>query len=378
MRKIYAAAILPIAFALALSCASAGEAPPAAKSPAPKQESPEVSSQAEWNKTVAEAKQEGKVTLYTSMGMEMRTVLAPALKDSYGIELEMVSAPTGQIVAKIISEARAGLHLADVYMGGSSSQLQLKESASLQPVEPFLVLSEVLDKNAWLDGDLSFMDKARLILIFDSHANMPIVINKDMAIPAVKSAKELLDPKWKGKILMHDPSISGAGNVVIVAMGELHGEDFIRQLAAQEPTIVGDYRTLIEWVARGKYPIGIGTNPETVHEFVKAGAPIAMPALSDLAYTSSAQGIVSIPAQLAHPNVAKVFVNWLLSREGQTAYMRGVGTQVRRLDVTTEYLSPETIRQPGVRYLNTETEEIVAKKSYYQKISKEIFGKFLK
>ncbi len=374
-------ALLSVAIALLLACVPATPEPLGTKAPVEKSAGggpAKPAQQTEWDKTVAAAKQEGKVTLYTSLGVEMRTILGEALNKTYGLELEMVSGRTLEVIAKMTAERRAGLTLADVYVGGSSSQITLKAEDMLQPMEPFLALPEVLDKKAWLDGELLFLDKARLILIFGSHVNTPVVINRDMVAPPIKTFKEMLDPKWKGKILMQDPSQSGAGNLFAMMVGEIHGEDFLRQLPKQEPAIVQDYRTHVEWVARGKYLIGTGPNPENINEFVKAGAPIAMPTLTDLSYTSSANGLISLLARPGHPNAAKVFVNWLLSKEGQTAFMKGLGSQSRRLDVTTEYTPPERIRQPGVKYINTESEELAQKRIYYQNVNKEIFGQFLK
>lgn len=332
----------------------------------------------EWEKIVESGKKEGKVNLYTSLGTEMRTTLGNAFTKRYGIELNVTSGRTAEIHAKISAERRAGLYVADLYIAGASTQIRLKESGALQPIEPALLLPEVTDRNQWQDGEMAFLDKDRVILVFAAHVNTPIVINSDMVNPPIKSVFELLAPKWKGKILMSDPTIGGAGATFITALGELHGEDFIRKLAGQDPTIVRDYRTHVEWVARGKFPIGTGPNPENVREFVKAGAHVATPPLQDLAFTSSANAMVSFLNHPAHPNAAKVFINWFLTKEGQTAFVKGVGTQSRRSDVTTEYTAPDRIRQPGVKYFNASTEEAARKMIYYQKICKEIFKQFLK
>ncbi|MBI2935092.1 MAG: hypothetical protein HYY29_05940, partial [Chloroflexi bacterium] len=80
----------------------------------------------------------------------------------------------------------------------------------------------------------------------------------------------------------------------------------------------------------------------------------------------------------AHPNAARVFVNWMLSKEGQTVFVKGVGTQSRRIDVTTEYTLPGRVAQPGVKYFATESEELAKKRFDYMTLGKEIFGRYLK
>ncbi len=368
--------LLFVMLASLLACVRPAADQKPAQAPA-KQAAPARPAQSAWDRTLAAARSEGKVTLYTSLGQQMRTVLGEGLQKNYGIELEMVSGRTLEVIAKMTAERRAGLYLADIYIGGASSQMTMKENGLIQPMEPAFMLPEVLDKKAWSDEEMLFIDRDRTILIFGQQVNTPIIVNKDMTAP-VKNVRELLEPKWKGKFLMMDPTTSGAGNLFTLAAGEMHGEDFLRKLATQEPAIVRDYRTHVEWVARGKYALGTGPNPENVFEFLNAGAPLGLIVPDDLRYASSANALMSLVAQPGHPNAARVFVNYLLSKEGQTAFVKGTGTQSRRVDVTTEYTVKERIRQPGVKYFNTESEELALKRLYYQDLNKGIFGKFLK
>ncbi len=362
---------------LALACTVPAPQVIATQTPAPKKEISSPSWQSDWNTLVAEAQKEGKVSLYTSMGTGMRTLMGDILKKNYGLELDFVSGRTAEVLAKISAERRAGLYLADAYVGGNSSQLTLKDSGALRPILPLLLLPEVTDSKMWDGGQMTFLDGDKLILPFVSHVNLPFVINTDL-VKTPPGFKDLLGPQWKGKILMHDPTQSGSGNQFITVVFEMHGESAVRQLAQQEPTLVRDYRTHMEWVARGKFPIGTGPSTENIAEFRRMGAPIATPVPADLSYLSTGVGMVSMLSNPAHPAAAKVFVNWLLSKEGQTAYAKGMGDQSRRLDVTTEYTMPDMVRQPGVSYFNVENEEIARKSINYMKLDQEIFGPFLK
>ncbi len=378
MKKVTIALSLVLLSILAPACAAPEPQVAPTKAPAQKQEASTLPSwQTDWNTLVAEARKEGKVSLYTSMGTELRNQMGEVLKKNYGLELDFVSGRTAEVIAKMNAERRAGLYLADAYVGGSSSQLQLKEAKALRPIEPLLLLPEVTDGKVWDGGQIVFLDKDRTILPFVSHVNLPIVINTDL-VKTPPTFKNLLEPQWKGKILMHDPTQSGSGNLFVTAVGELHGESFIRLLAKQEPTLVRDYRTHMEWVARGKFPVGTGPSTENIVEFRNMGAPIATPVPADLSFCSTGVGMISMPDNPAHPNAAKVFINWLLTKEGQTIYAKGMGDDSRRLDVTTEFTMPDMVRKPGVNYFNTETEELAYKRIYYQKLNQEIFAQFLK
>ncbi len=360
------------------ACAPAPVAPEPAK-PAPQQQAAPVKAQlGEWDQTVAAARKEGKVTLYTSLSLGMRAAMSEILEQKYGVQLEMVSGRTTEVIAKMTAEKRAGLHLADVFIAGASSQLTVKSNGLSQPMDPALMLPEVLDKKLWTDNDILFLDKDRVVVIFAQQVNAPLMINTDLVSPPVQTVRELLEPKWKGKIVMMDPTRSGAGNLFSLVAGELHGHDFLRALAKQEPAIATDYRSHVEWVARGKYPIGTGPNPENVQEFLNAKAPITVVVPTDLRFVSATNGLMSMIAQPAHPNAARVFVNWMLSKEGQTVFVKGVGTQSRRIDVTTEYTLPGRVAQPGVKYFATESEELAKKRFDYMTLGKEIFGRYLK
>src|SRR3990167_8066118 len=70
----------------------------------------------------------------------------------------------------------------------------------------------------------------------------------------VKSYYDLLNPKWKGKIVMSDPTINGTGGSAFAVLGfQLLNLDFFRQLSRQELMITRDERLMVDWVAKGKY-----------------------------------------------------------------------------------------------------------------------------
>ncbi len=88
-------------------------------------------------------------------------------------------------------------------------------------------------------------------------------------------------------------------------------------------------------------------------------------------------GTVALVKNAPHPNAARVFINWLLTKEGQTLYSRGYGSASRRLDVPNEG-DPLKIPQPGMKYFNSEEEELILDRPEDMKTAMEIFGFLLK
>ena len=178
---------------------------------------------------------------------------------------------------------------------------------------------------------------------------------------------------------MHDPTIAGAGQSFIAVLAHyIMGADYLRQLAAQEPFIVRDHRLLAEWVARGKYPVGLSIESEAIEQMREAGSPLLYVNASEGTYVTTGTGFLSLPKNAPHPNSSAVFINWLLSKEGQTAYANVSRLQSDREDMPTTNIDPLSMRQPGVKYVNTSNEEFWLKGPDYINLGKEIFGYLIK
>ena len=114
----------------------------------------------------------------------------------------------------------------------------------------------------------------------------------------------------------------------------------MRKLAAQELTLSREQRLLGESLAKGRFAVTIGLTYYTLAPFIKANLPIKpLPEAREGNYTSSGSGAVSVVKNSSHPNAAKVFVNWLLSKEGQESYGKAMGQATRRLDIDTKWLA---------------------------------------
>jgi ABC-type Fe3+ transport system substrate-binding protein len=180
-----------------------------------------------------------------------------------------------------------------------------------------------------------------------------VFVNPTMVDPAsFRSYKDLLDPQWKGKIVSDDPRNPGAGYATYLLF-LLHpelGPDFIRALARQEPLLLRDYVQQVDLVARGRYPILIGNSDNIAEERMHAGVPIHIVdprQLRELSDVSPANGDLALFNRAPRPNAARVYINWLLSQEGQTIFARATGYVSNRLDVPTDHALPWRVPQPG-------------------------------
>lgn len=368
-------------------CASPSSAPQSGKetgvSPAAKetQQASKDAWQVKWDKTLQEARKEGRVVVYGAATGAIRDALIKDFIGKYGIPVEYMAAKGPEIASKLLAERRAGLYLPDVIIGASSPAVStLKPAGAFDPMEPVLVLPEVTDTKLWWDNKLPWVDKDHYFIAFLAYATPKIVVSPDAARPEdIKSYRDLLEPKWKGRMAMHDPTIAGAGQSFIAVLAHyIMGVDYLRQLAAQEPFISRDHRLLAEWVARGKYPVGLSLESEAIEQMREAGMPLTYVTASEGTYVTTGTGFLSLPKNAPHPNASTVFINWLLSKDGQLAYSNVSRLQSAREDVSTSNVDPLSMRKPGVKYINTSNEEFWLKGPDYINMGKEIFGHLIK
>ncbi len=376
---------------LLTACAGGQESPPSSKQEGVKQGSQITTTakdtrpawETDWEKTVAGAKREGTLTVYEQWGPQARTLLGKALKDRFGINIEFVSAGTStQLVPKLTRERQAGLYLADVIgSGGPTALTQMKPAGILAPIAPMLVLPEAIDPKAWRGGKL-FLDDGKLLVGMSADFGSYVGRNTDLVKDGeVKSFYDLLDPKWKGKIVLHDPTITGPGNAFVFTVAGLLGQDkindYLRQFARQEPVLVRDYRLQIEGLAKGKYALVAGLHAPTLKEFQKLGAPVAKLRVKEGGSASAGAGALALPAgTLPHPNAARVFINWVLTKEGQTLFSQGYMRPSARMDVPATGFE-DSVALPEDTVLG-ESEDMIILKTQMLGVAREVFAPGLK
>ena len=185
----------------------------------------------------------------------------------------------------------------------------------------------------------------------------------------------LTDPKWKGKIAVYDPRIDGAGNGRIAVWLGVFGEEFVKSLLKQDVGLTRDRRQLVEWVVRGKYPIGVAVSPPVLYQLQHQGVgsnvkPLGSSRTRGAYRLSSTNGVLRLINKSPNPNAAILFINWLLSKEGQTASVKH-GEASRRLEL------PEARRratEAGGNYFDIDQEDKLWLREQAKEVSKEVLG----
>ncbi|MBI4329907.1 MAG: extracellular solute-binding protein [Chloroflexi bacterium] len=346
--------LLPALLLLA-SCASSTATPPAPENPRPVGGVPASTPERDWANILVHAKKEGKVSAYSAgWGAEIRVPLTEAFEKKHGIELEFTGFGRGVEQAnRARMEKAAGLNIADVFPSGSGTLLTvMKPEGLLGDMEPFLILPEVTDPKLW-GGQLPFIDKDRKAFAMIGNINRYIMYNTEQVKKGeIASYRDLLKPQYKGKINLNDPSLTGSGSAMFSFLAQTwtvdESKDFLRRLVKEQGVIIlRDTRLQVETVARGKYAIALAPMPAPVREFLKAGAPVDMAIVKEGTAASPSAGVIGVPVTVPRPNATRVFINWLLSREGQTLFSRVYGSRSMRSDVPAEGVDPVFLPQPG-------------------------------
>jgi iron(III) transport system substrate-binding protein len=342
----------------AVACAPA-PAPPAA--PASGASAPGSSAggggaawEAEWARTLAAAKREGRVVIAGPPGDQYRGALS-AFQQSYPeIQIDYAGSSGRDFTAKIIAEQQAGQYLWDVHVGGADSAVtQLAPAGVLDPLRSALIRPERWDDAKWINGfDWGFMDAAREhVNAFSAFFTFSIYINRDV-VPESEFSRvdDLLSPRFRGKIVVNEPREAGSGSGNSARLLKSMGRDWLRRVFHEQDLVVTrNLRQQIEWLVRGQYPIAIGIDTAGLDEFQRQGLgrnvrPLDVPEGRGVAVGFG--GCACAVTRPPHPNAAKVYLDWLLSYEGQTTWAKTLGRNSRRADV--EVVDRDSAITPGV------------------------------
>jgi iron(III) transport system substrate-binding protein len=315
--------------------------------------------QGKWDQILAGAKREGKVVVSGNPAPDVRRDLPAKFTARFGIPVEYIGGRTAALAARIRNERAAGLYSTDVFISSISTMATIFYPEKwLDPIKPILLLPEVVDPSKWKRGSLWFQDPEQVYLprMLNYVSRLFYVNTRHAKVEEFKSIKELLNPRWKGKIAIDDPVGFSSGTSTASYFYQAFGEDFVKGLYIdQKPVFSRDRRQLTDWLAHGAYPIVFGASESEVDKLREGGVPLdAVFHLPDAPVTvGQGFGTVGLINRAPHPNAARVFINWLLSKEGMETYSRGYKSVTTRNDVDESFLDPREIPHPGVKYLDS-------------------------
>ena len=316
--------------------------------------------EAEWERTIKAAEQEGQVIVYAiSEEAEWHAFQKRFPK----IKVVLGQGRAAQILQRIMAERRAGKFVADVVRLGGGTSTSLYRAKALDPLPPAFILPEVKDPAKWFEGRHHYNDGENQYTFV--YAAFPLRLlgynTKLVDSKAITSFRDLLDPKWKGKTTIKDPKDPGGGSPLLFLYHNPQlGPEYIKKfLTVGGLALVRDERQQTDWLASGKFPIAITAKADDVDEAKRQGLPVDVldaHALGKDGVGLEAGGtMISLMNRVPHPNAAKVLINWFLSREGQMVIQkRGPNEPSHnslREDIPKEDLPPGFQRRKGVNYI---------------------------
>jgi ABC-type Fe3+ transport system substrate-binding protein len=303
--------------------------------------------QNEWSQRREAAKKEGKIVFSIPPSVELRKALETIVPTRLGFEVEIVPAAAGRVVRRIADEYHAGVRYFDVIISTFDNlEHSLIPMGAVEPLEAHWILPEVREAKNWWGGHQWTDNSKRFAYSPFAFMQDNLWYNSDLVkAEEIRLYDDLLLPKWKGKIGLWDPRQGGASAGKWAFLWATKGEGYLKKLTDQVGVIASERKPVTDALAKGSIALSIGPTYYSFVTYTKAGLPVKpLPPIKEGTYVSMGNGGPVMIKNAPHPNAAKVFVNWLLSKEGQEIYSKAQGQATRRLDVDTKAMEEFGIR----------------------------------
>ncbi|MDO8635624.1 MAG: extracellular solute-binding protein [Dehalococcoidia bacterium] len=314
-------------------------APPQATQPAAVKPPAPTSQDTALTQLINAGRKEGRVTVYAfALTGDLGIDLAKGFENRYNVKVDIVTGRGAEFVERVKTERRVGNITADLTEFSLVHSTNLKLAGATVSSIDIPVLQE---KDVWLINPLNGDPEGHL-LAYRTQIIGPYM-NTNLVKPGEepKSFKDFLNPKWEGKIIGPDPNFSGGSYQLLIPLldDKKIDVDTIKALGQKAKFTTGT-KQVAEALARGEYSLGLMTTDLDAGSYLAEGAPIKAIAIQEgiAALISTMSRINGGP----HPNAAKLFMNWMLSPEGQTIYGSGAKVASVRKDVK-DFRHPNSI-----------------------------------
>ena len=343
----------------------------------------------EWSKLIAAAQQEGTVSI-ASGGAPSRQYrpVVDLFSKKFNVKVEVSTGNATDTVNRVLAERKAGKFTMDVALISSrENQQRLVPSESVVPLAPLMIHPEVTDLSKWYKGRHMYTDKfGKFTMIY--HAGLEDQYEtwyntdkiKEAEIATLNLQTDVFHPRWKGKIAgqgLGDPS--GIRQMIDSYYEPDRGPDWVKKYMLDTGVTFSDDRRILEtWLVNGRFPLQfVATGTEDYVALSRKGLPIKPRYLVKKQGVLRASGsgcCISAFANAPHPNAAKLFINWFLSKEGQTAthtLIPNLDRSSLRNDIPFGEVSPQQRRGYGKEYAFPDAEPTSSEKT--EEIQKWVF-----
>jgi iron(III) transport system substrate-binding protein len=311
---------------------------------------------------VEAARKEGKVVWYTSLALPSSEKVAKLFEAAYpGLKVEVHRTGSQRILQRVMQELQANLKLVDViHTSDAGHFVLLKEKKLLMKYTPAGV-------EAFPAG---FKDRDGYH--YGLRATVNVIAYNPKIVPAAEAPrtwKDLLDPKWKGKLVTAHPGYSGVIATHVLALVNLYGWDYFKQLAQNKPMLVQSAVDPSGVVASGERPVAVNGGDYNFYQTKKKGNPI------EIVYPKEGVPLVISPTAIAafapHPNAAKLFTDFTFGKEVQQVLADTEGLYTGHPEVTYPADKPKL---GDLKLLTAEPEELEKRNEEIKKRFVEFFG----
>lgn len=252
------------------------------------------------------ARQQGKVVFYTSMGTSDASAVVKAFESKYPfIRLEPYRTSSEKVLVRLVNEHRAKKYFGDVVTVDGLQSEVLKEKGIL---DRYVSREAVHFPAPWRDREGHWTAVHQILYVMAY--NTKLVSEAE----APKKYEDLLNPRWKKKLGMDSEEYYWFGAMLEV-MGREKGLEFMRGLAAQELNFRKGHTLLTELLSAGEFPAVVALYQHRVDEFIAKGAPVQWVLSHPL--IGSSRNNVSLLVGAPRPDAGKLFIDFMLSADGQ-------------------------------------------------------------
>lgn len=316
---------------------------PAARAPqAAPAASPAAKAGESWDQLAAGAKSEGQVVITTLAGDGYRKILDTFQAAYPGVAVEHKPVSSASFLApQVLQEQQGGVYSYDVALlsPGGPVMGTMMPAGAFDDLRPILTVPDVADDSKWIGNvDARYMDNARRkVHSMTWDKSMFLYRNTDLVKDGeIKSVRDLLDPKWKGKMMFMEYT-TGFTYSLVTAMN-YHMKDQTADVVKgifkdQEPVYVRETRQATEALIRGQVAFATGPSGALLAPFLAQGLGKNVQTMDVPELRSINLYGVLLYTRAPHPNAAKLLANWLLSKDGGTAMSENLRFNSRRSDV---------------------------------------------
>lgn len=343
---------------------------------------PGAVSDAEWSSIVDAARKEGSLSLATYAGTPHRNI-SMAFEAAYpGIKVEhsQFQSSSRDFVQRLLQEQKAGLFNWDVaHMPVQEMTRQVRPVGGTDPVRPHIVQAQALDDKGWIDSyEKGYPDDDKKWgYALTRQRYKGVWINTDLVKEGeITKFDDLLDPRWKGKVLIGDARTKGSAFLSFTAVRAKRGDaDMTTIIKDLEAAVLVDSRQLVEQMVRGRYAWGIGAvDFPILKDFLAQGlgGNLKNVPMVETDSVNAGNRTMWLLKSAPHPNAAKVYMNWSLSREAGLITSQQVEENSRRADVPV--FDESTALQKGIDYVFVDSEAMLDEIEKTQALAKTLIN----